>query len=73
MKYQLNPLYCTYFTTILLSLSDCLVVQDSHMMMVDCWRRLYFYWKSRRSWKSVSWHFAYEWHAHKMKGESALL
>lgn len=68
-KNQLNPNCCTYFTTIL----RFMVVQDSHMMMVDCWRRLYFYWKSRRSWKSVSWHFAYEWHAHKMKGESAEL
>jgi hypothetical protein len=37
-------------------------------MMVDCWRRLYFYWKSRRNWKSVAWHYTYEWHAHKMKG-----
>ena len=37
-------------------------------MMVDCWRRLYFYWKSRRNWKSVTWHYTYEWHAHKMKG-----
>ena len=38
-------------------------------MMVDCWRRLYFYWKSRRNWKSVTWHYTYEWHAHKMKGD----
>lgn len=37
-------------------------------MMVDCWRRLYFYWKSRRNWKAVAWHYTYEWHAHKMKG-----
>jgi hypothetical protein len=40
-------------------------------MMVDCWRRLYFYWKSRRNWKSVAWHYTYEWHAHKMKGNVA--
>jgi len=42
-------------------------------MMVDCWRRLYFYWKSRRNWKSVTWHYTYEWHAHKMKGMSYLV
>lgn len=55
------------FTTLLFGLA-----QDSHVMMVDCWRRLYFYWKSRRNWKSVAWHYTYEWHAHKMKGKHVL-
>ena len=45
-----------------------LLHKGSHVMMVDCWRRLVFYWKSRRSWKAVNWHFTYEWHSHKIKG-----
>lgn len=42
-------------------------------MMVDCWRRWTFYWKSRRNWKAVAWTYTYEWHAHKMKGEFCAL
>jgi hypothetical protein len=45
-----------------------LMHMDSHVIMVDCWRRLIHYWRSRRNWKTIMLHYTYEWHAHKMKG-----
>ena len=44
-----------------------LLNKNEHVMMVDCWRKLVCYWKGRRRWKALNWHFNYSWFAHKAK------
>ncbi|KAJ1408134.1 hypothetical protein B484DRAFT_436321, partial [Ochromonadaceae sp. CCMP2298] len=42
-------------------------------MMVDCWRRLMHYWRSRRNWKAVACAYHVGWAEHKLKPKSAPL
>lgn len=46
-----------------------LLSKDSHVLMVDCWRKLVHYWQCRRKWKAFRWHYNYQWHFHKAKSE----
>jgi hypothetical protein len=41
--------------------------QQDHVMMVDCWRRLLLYWKSRKNWKAFNWNLSYSWYKTKAK------
>eukprot|EP00601_Ochromonadales_sp_CCMP2298_P031198 CAMPEP_0173332078 /NCGR_PEP_ID=MMETSP1144-20121109/4163_1 /TAXON_ID=483371 /ORGANISM="non described non described, Strain CCMP2298" /LENGTH=448 /DNA_ID=CAMNT_0014276943 /DNA_START=93 /DNA_END=1436 /DNA_ORIENTATION=+ len=34
-----------------------LLHKDSHVMMVDCWRRLTHFWRSRINWKTMMWRY----------------
>jgi hypothetical protein len=44
-----------------------LLNKNEHVMMVDCWRKLVCYWKGRRRWKALNWHFNYGWFTHKAR------
>ena len=39
---------------------------NSHVMMLDCWRRWTLWWKGRRRWKLALWNYRYVYHSSKM-------
>lgn len=42
-----------------------------HVMMVDCWRRLYMFWRARKNWKSFTCNLSYQWYRTKTKGKKS--
>lgn len=45
-----------------------LLNKDTHVIMVDCWRKLKYFWNCRKNWKSFQWHYRYTWYTNKTKG-----
>jgi hypothetical protein len=39
---------------------------DSHVIMLDCWRRWTLWWKARRRWKLALWNYRFAYHETKM-------
>ena len=40
---------------------------NSHVIMLDCWRRWKLWWMNRCRWKSTLWHYRYMWFTNKQK------
>jgi hypothetical protein len=42
--------------------------KNSHVLMVDCWRKFLHYFKCRKNWKNFRWQYNFQWFLHKTTG-----